>query len=416
MSSRSDYPVVIVGAGPAGSAAAFILARKGLRPLLAERFTFPREKVCGDGLTFRSLSTLKELNLYDRVSSHPSALPVKEARAVTPEKTVFSGPIPLLPDGTVGFISLPRRELDLILARAAVEAGAEFAEDFTVTEILKENGKTAGVAGIQEGRERIVRSNLVIGADGAHSIVAREAGLYRFRRHFCEVAIRAYFTDLDEPVNWLELYYDKRIIPGFAWLFPLANNICNIGIGLRMDRLKKRSLKTIYQEFISDYPPLKKRLKKAKMLAHPRGTLITGYGNSGNIFSDGVLLAGDAASLSDPLVGEGVGEALLSGVAAGETAARAISAGDFSGSFLKQYQKEIRRRLGPDFRFASLFQNWPQIHKAAAAMMLRAERDPEFAQKMVGLASGAISKREIARWDFLAPTVWGYWMEKIKKL
>lgn len=415
MPGKSDYPMVIVGAGPAGSAAALTLARKGLRPLLAERFTFPREKVCGDGLTFRSLSILKELNLYERVSSHPSALPVKEARVVTAEKTVFAGPIPSLPDGTVGFISIPRRELDLILARAAVEAGAEFAENFTVTEILKENGKTVGVAGIQDGREKIIRSNLVIGADGAHSIVARQAGLYRLKPRFCEVAIRAYFTDLDEPVNWLELYYERRIIPGFAWLFPQAGNICNIGIGIRMDRLKNRSLKTIYQGFISDYPPLKKRLKKAKMLAPPRGTLIPGYGQSGKIFANGVLLAGDAASLVDPLVGEGVGSALLSGVAAGEIASRAVSAGDFSESFLRQYQKEIRRRLDPDFRFAPLFQNWPQIHKAAAAMVLRAEKDPDFAQKMIGMASGAISKREIARWSFLAPTVWGYWMEKFKR-
>lgn len=412
MSSRSDYPVVIVGAGPAGSAAALTLARKGLRPLLAERFTFPREKVCGDGLTFRSLSILKELNLYDRISSHPSALPVKEARAVTAEKTVFAGPIPLLPDRTVGFISIPRRELDLILARAAVEAGAELAENFTVTKTLKENGNTVGVAGIQEGRERIIRTSLVIGADGAHSIIARQTGLFRLKPRYCEVSIRAYFTDLDEPVKWLELYYDKRVIPGFAWLFPLAGNIANIGIGIRMDRLKNQSLRNLYQEFISDYPPLKKRLKKAKMLAHPRGTLIPGYGQSGKVFSDGVLLAGDAASLSDPLVGEGVGEALLSGVAAGETAARAVSEGNFSGSFLKQYQKEIRQRLNPDFRFASLFQNWPQIHKAAAAMMLRAERDPDFGQIMIGMASGAISKREIARWGFLAPTVMGYWGRK----
>jgi hypothetical protein len=104
-----------------------------------------------------------------------------------------------------------------------------------------------------------------------------------------------------------------------------------------------------------------------------------------------------------------VGEALLSGVAAGETAARAVAAGDFSGGFLRQYQKEIRRRLNPDFRFAPLFQNWPQIQKAAAAIILRAERDPDFGRVMIGMASGAISKREIARWSFLAPTVLGYW-------
>ena len=414
MAPALEYPVVIVGAGPAGAAAAITLARRGIRPLLAERAAFPREKVCGDGLTPRALSLLKQLGLHSSVYSHPSSRRISEARAFSREGELFSGNIPPLPDGTAGFLTLPRRDLDQVLVQHAVSLGVDFSDGLSILTLEREGARCTGVRGRKEERDVLIRSPLIIGADGARSRIAREASPFRIRPRYSIVALRAYAGNIRDPADRIEIFYGPDFLPGFAWLFPLAGNTANIGLGLRMDRSRGRSLRATFQEFISGFPPLVKRMAGAELLAKPRGGFLRGYGQAGRIYSDGLLLAGDAASLVDPLTGEGISYALESGIVAGETAAGAVREGRYTSGFLRSYQKEIRRRFRPLLGFSPLFQNWPHIHKATEALALRGQRDPAFGQRLIELAAGSTPKREIARAEFLLPSVLGYWREKIK--
>lgn len=414
MAPALEYPVVIVGAGPAGAAAAITLARRGLRPLVVEREVFPREKVCGDGLTPRALTLLKQLGLHLSVYSHPSSRRIPEARAFSREGALFTGSIPPLPDGSAGFLTLPRRHLDQIIIQHAVDLGVDFFDGLSILALERDGNRCTGVRGRKQNGDILIRSPLIIGADGARSRIAREASLFQIRRRYSIVALRAYAGNIRDLADRIEIFYSPEFLPGFAWLFPLAGDTANIGLGLRMDRLRNRSLRTIFQEFVSGFPPLAERMAGAALLAPPRGGFIRGYGQTGTMYSDGLLLAGDAASLVDPLTGEGISYALESGIIAGETAAGAVREGRYSSRFLRSYQKEIHRRFRPLLGFSPLFQNWPHIHKATEALALRGRRDPAFGQRLIELAAGSTPKREIARLEFLLPSVLGYWREKIK--
>jgi geranylgeranyl reductase family protein len=239
-SPAGEADVIVVGAGPAGSTAAFHLAKAGCDVLLLEKSTFPRDKVCGDGLTPRAVKQLVAMGI-----------PFDPADGWWPNKglRIIGAGVRLELDwpelsGYPGFgLVRTRRGLDETLARAAEKAGARLAEGVTVTgPVLDEaGGRIVGVTArsVAEGAaapERTYRARCVIAADGNSSRLALAMGLGRRGDRPLGVAVRTYYTcprhDDDYLETWLELWDGRKLLPGYGWIFGVGDGTANVGLGL----------------------------------------------------------------------------------------------------------------------------------------------------------------------------------------
>ncbi|MCH8327990.1 MAG: geranylgeranyl reductase family protein, partial [Candidatus Marinimicrobia bacterium] len=315
MSDLSQFDIIIVGAGPAGSTATLYAAKKGLRVLLLDKATFPRDKVCGDALSGKTVDVLKELDLMAGVRNLPGA---------TINRIIFGSP-----DGSALNINLSESELNQIpegfvirraifdhfLFEQARAVATQCHENFTVTDIIIEDDQVRGVVGTpgDSGESVSYRAPITFGADGYRSIVARKLGLYRHDPKHVVVALRQYYQGVEGLTDQIELHFIDEVNPGYFWLFPLEDGKANIGIGMLHKSIKHQNidLKQALANAISS-PRFKERFSHATPLEDPVGwNLPVGskhYPSVGN----GFMLLGDAAGLIDPFTGEGIGNALYS--------------------------------------------------------------------------------------------------------
>ena len=231
---RADYDVVVVGAGPAGSAAAIGMALSGWRVLLVDKATFPRDKVCGDFLSPRSLTALGQLGCWEAVSL---AQPYSIRRSVVHlnGELISAGAMPEMA-GLPGYgLVIPRMIFDEILFRRAEQAGAKTAERFEVEQIsVGAHGVT--VSGQSSGRSQSFASRLVIIADGARSQLASSLGVAPRRDGRRDLfALRAYYDGVASDPGTAAIFFDEAYFPGYAWMFPVGGGRANVGMGMVMD-------------------------------------------------------------------------------------------------------------------------------------------------------------------------------------
>jgi len=222
--------VLVVGAGPAGCMAAMDLARQGINVLVADRSQFPREKVCGDGLLEDSLQILESVGLGSEVQQ--KAHPIRSILFVAPNGTEC--------ELEGNFLTLPRKDLDALLLEEACKAGAQFLGGITVSEPLVQNGVCAGALGLdEEGHEINITARLVLLATGANARIMRVFGVLQNRNHSA-IGVRGYFR-LTETIDEssMVVVYDKRILPGYGWMFPLGQGIFNVGCGIFLEGRKR---------------------------------------------------------------------------------------------------------------------------------------------------------------------------------
>lgn len=331
--------VIVVGAGPAGSAAALALRRAGAEVVLLERARFPRDKVCGDVLLPSAREALAALGLPLEELRRKAVL-CTGSRYVTPRGRQISGEFRDAAGRAEPWWMVKRVELDAWLARSAVAAGAQLREGAVVSKLWREAGRLRGV--VLEGGAH-VEGSLVIGADGAASVVARELDVFsQPPEHVC-VASRAYArgVELEEP--WLEVHTSARTLPGCAWLVPVGGGEASIGLGLlRSDQQRLgRTPRALFDELAAELPLLRERLARAEVGPF-KGWALPGAAQRRPLAAEGVLLAGDAGAMVDPFTGHGIHHALSAGRLAGEVAARALARGDVSAAGLGDYAVRCR--------------------------------------------------------------------------
>ncbi len=316
LSTTTD--VLVVGAGPAGSVAAYVLARAGARVVLADKAGFPRDKACGDLVGPRGLRTLAELGLPE-----PQGTVLGDMAIVGPNGRRVRLPCFAGSSYPGRAVAVPRARFDATLRSAALEAGAEEVTG-RAGEALEREGR---IAGFRCGSVE-VRADIVIGADGATSRVAATAGLVDPARVLWAFALRGYadasLTAVDLPtIVWWEPERG-RILPGYGWAFPGTAGSVNLGLGVGtlQDRGRGVEASRRFAGFVARLGAL--GLADAA-LAGGRGAptrLLGGWLKLGIVGTTpargNVLLAGDAAGLINPLQGEGIGPALWSGRAAAE--------------------------------------------------------------------------------------------------
>jgi menaquinone-9 beta-reductase len=363
------YDAVVIGGGPGGSATAFHLARGGARVCLVEKQTYPRDKVCGDGLTPRAVRALDHMGLREEYQSWSRSAGLK----VHGGGHVIELPWPELEDYPSFGLARPRADLDQLLARTAEKAGAELCEATEAVEPLVEQGVVKGAVVRRQGEDPVaLRSEVVVAADGASSRFAQALGLRRDEQRPIGVAIRQYYRtgrDVDPWIDsYLELWKGDHLLPGYGWVFPLADGTVNVGCGLlnTSEGFRNTNYRDLLKEWLPTVGP-EWGFSSDDAVAKPRSAPLPMGASRHPPLHRGVLFVGDAAGLVNPFNGEGIDYAMESGELAARAGLAVLESGDRSR--LLAYRAAVEQRFGSYFSVGRLFVRLigdPRVMKACA--------------------------------------------------
>jgi menaquinone-9 beta-reductase len=330
-----DADVIVVGAGPAGSTTAYHLAQSGTDVLLLEKSSFPREKVCGDGLTPRAVKAITSMGID--TSEKAGWLHNKGLRIIGggmrlelpwPDLATF-------PD--YGLVR-PRSDFDDLLARQAVKAGALLRENTNVTGPVLDDrtGRITGVvARDEDGREITYRAPLVIAADGSSSRLSLAMGIHKRDDRPMGVAVRTYYKSPRHDDDWLESWLElwdrgadgrERLLPGYGWIFGVGDGTSNVGLGIL--NTSAAWGKVDYRDLLKrwlDQTPEEWGFREENRTQPVRGAALPMGFNRQPHYTRGMLLVGDSGGMVNPFNGEGIAYAMESGELAAEIIAQALA-------------------------------------------------------------------------------------------
>lgn len=329
--------VVVVGAGPAGTAAAITARSRGLSVVCVDKARFPRDKTCGDGLTANALRLLEKLGVSaaDLDATEPAF--VRETVLVSPSGRRSRLSLPI--DGVHAAV-VSRRLLDAALVAHARCRGVDIREGVAI-EGLKQDADSVELT-LADGA--VLDAAHVIAADGHWSTVRRALEPDAPRDLGEWHAARQYFEGVDDERLWV--LFERDLLPGYAWVFPLPGGRANVGYGvLRSDGRSGRELKDLWPDLLAR-PVMRKVLgPRARPCEPVRAWPIPARYDPARLAHGRMLFAGDAAGVVDPMTGEGIAQAIETGMLAAEAIATGVD-----------YRRLVHRALGRDLRFANLLQ------------------------------------------------------------
>jgi geranylgeranyl reductase family protein len=392
-----NYDVIVVGAGPAGSTAAKNLAEKGIKVLLLDKATFPRDKPCGGGLPTRVQKRFPYIEPFIDSVSYGT--------------TMYSSSLRYKCDllREKPFVDMVlRKDFDYGLLSLAQKAGATFLGGKSVIDVVVQKEKVSVM--LEDGQT--IETQMVIGSDGMHSVVAEKTNLSKKLEVLCislmqeqpltSKQLTAFFT----KKRLIYLFIKAHGIAGYAWVFPKKNTV-NIGIGEFQSAVSKARpkipLKETYEKFISTLKE-KKLLPADFPVENLKGATLPIFPLE-NTCGDRVMLCGDAAGFINPITGEGIYYAMVSGKIAADVIAEALKSNDLSSRFLSRYQTLWNYDFGKDLKALGRFNN--QWGKDSERIIRLMTRDKKFAKLIIGVSGGQISFRKyrtplILRYVFLS--------------
>ena len=385
------YDVVVVGAGPAGSTAAKIVAERGFKVLVLEKYTLDREKPCAGAITNRVVE-------HFRIPEKAFARKCTGIFLCSPKnRTVVIGK-----RGKIRLIM--RSVFDKVLCQMAMDKGAEFFEKSLVNEPLIKNGKVIGVKTEIKGKTKTIKGKLVIGADGTPSTMAKKLELYSGRPNtigFCFQYQMELSNELIEQRigNNVEIYYGSQWIPlGYTWIFP-KNNVVTVGCGTWIDVIQQRkiNLKKQLDHFIKKHPVASTKLEGAKML-HSQAHLIGYPGVLKDNVAKGCLIVGDACGTVSLWNSEGIWYSMKSGEAAGISAAEMLEKGYVSANTIRtKYYKNLDQTVKDDLRLAAKIRNFINSDTKQERTVVSIIRDQWWANLLETLIDGTCSYKTALR-------------------
>ncbi|MCW5848602.1 MAG: geranylgeranyl reductase family protein [Anaerolineae bacterium] len=345
------YDVIIIGAGPGGSATGHYLAQGGLRVLLLDKATFPRDKTCGDGLTPRALRVLDDMGLLDGLQTQGQRLDRLEVFA--PWGHSVAAQLPRVGAWHVYSLVVPRLVLDDTIRQRALASGAAFQGGMHVVQVEREGGGVV-VKAERRGQANQFRGRMAVVATGASHKLLLTMGLLRHAPPIM-LAARAYFEGMAAPPT-MHLRFDGVPLPGYGWVFPLSATSANVGAGYFRAGWSARWMpdnpRQAFDHFIQT-PPLRRMLDGARQVGPVKGYPLRVDFATAPTYGDHVLLVGEAAGLVNPLTGEGIDYALESGHLAASHLLAMFGAGDFSSARHAEYDHLLRARFQRLFVFCN---------------------------------------------------------------
>ncbi|MHA1632544.1 MAG: geranylgeranyl reductase family protein [Candidatus Freyarchaeota archaeon] len=335
------YDLVVVGAGPGGTSTAISALKAGGKVLIMDRKTNVGIPVqCGEAVG-KTGPGLAEIDIPERCILNP----IRGFKIFSPNMT----PVVYARREADGYI-IDRRVFDKELLARACELGADVMVGANVTELIYRNGRVSGVVARRFGEKVEVEAEVVVGADGVNSTVARLSGLRKFLK-IRDLDASAQFEMVGvkiEEVDLMEFYLGNRIAPrGYIWVFPKSENRANVGIGIGAGMGEKTAFEYL-MDFVKKHPRGKEICKDAKPIEFRVGAIPLGGPNPKNV-ADGLMLVGDAAGQVHPITGGGIGYAMVCGSIAGRVAVECIEKGDTSEKALSKYEALWRERYGREF-------------------------------------------------------------------
>jgi len=355
--TRKDFDIIIVGAGPAGTACAIKLADSGLNVALLDKATFPRDKTCGDALSVDVIVQLSMLSgdLMEEFEALENKISSYGIRIFSPDHHYIDLPYLRNNEKRCGYVS-PRLHFDNLLFQHAKRHPAFSVFENCAVNLVKVEIDAVSV----QTNLGTFRAKMVVGADGAHSVVSKYLAKIKIeKQHYC-AGLRVYYEGVTSfhDENYIEMHFFKNTLPFYLWIFPLLGNKANVGIGMLSSTVSKRkvNLKETLQQLLKTHPELKKRFENARPLETIKGYGLPLGSKKRMISGERFLLIGDAAALIDPFTGEGIANALRSGRIAAVHIVNCFEKNNFSAAFNKAYDKEVYRRMWNELKIGKSLQ------------------------------------------------------------
>lgn len=356
--------VLIAGAGPAGASTSIFLAKEKINHIIIDKAIFPRDKVCGDALSGKTVGMLKRItpNWKEHFLTDTSKAIISNGiQFISPDTTCLDIPFQVkniaLTDAS-GFVS-KRMDFDNSLVNLIDSRYANFMTNTSIEDIeYTTEGLLVKIK--QAGEEKIIFTKMIVGAEGRGSLVAKKLAKHKLEPKHYSAGIRAYYTNVADmhPGNFIELHFLKEMQPGYFWIFPLPNGAANVGMGMQSSAVaaKKVNLKQLMLDAIEKHPVIKERFAHATLQGKIEGWGLPLGSKKRALSGHRFLLTGDAGSLIDPFTGEGIGNAMLAGLVASRQIKKALEANDFSAPFLKDYDKELYKKLWSELKLSRYLQ------------------------------------------------------------
>lgn len=341
-----EFDVLIVGAGPAGSTCALALKDSGLRVALIDKSDFPRDKVCGDAIAGRAIKVLNSISPELVVAFRQ----LSEKCRTTRTALIYNGR-PMEFDWKGEAYTCARMHFDHFLFEQVRQHTRT--EIFCNTAFGKLEMNDDGVVLTDKQQQYRFRAKVIIGADGAHSPIAKQLTQRDVDRDHYVGSVRAYYQNVAATEEYkAEIYFDKRFMPSYLWVFPLPNNTANVGFGMLSSEIQKKriNIKQMFYDFIEQTPELKTRFKDAEQIGELEGFGLPLGSRRLKVSGNRFMLTGDAASLIDPITGEGIGNAMLSGKKAADQVIKCFQQNRFDARYMQQYDDALFGAIGAELR------------------------------------------------------------------
>ena len=401
MNKENEYQIAVVGAGPAGSVATICCKKNDLKVVLIDKAEFPRDKVCGDGIPLKTFNLLQKLG-FNEVDLFQDGYKISQLKVYSPEyKTIVFGNMKA--DASTKSGCIPRKDFDNKLFKKAADSADKVLTGHKVINIENlADKKKITLKQISNGELKEVIVNAVIAADGANSVIAKMTGLLkRDEEHYFD-GLRWYYEGkkFDSAVH---LFYDKHTLPGYVWVFPVAEDRANVGIMInkKYKESSGRTIKDIFIDVLENNTNLKEVLHGAHPIDNIKGAPLPLGTLPGSRITDGIILVGDAAAFINPVTGGGIYFAVLSAMKAVDVLKKAITQADVSVHGIKEYEQWWQNEILPGFQYSALLKKWFDSEKFTTWFLNTASWFKPFANFFIMVYGRPLPKK-----TFLNPLFW----------